>query len=353
MNKVMIAQFDGLASAEFIVLPKTPEIDANYLLKILTSADFVEFAIQKSKGDRPRVDFESIGDYEFSLPSPDEQQNLVTELNARIVKTQSALTEIEKARALIEKYKNSFIELAYTRSRTAFVDEPKVKLRSWKSRGTRANVSGGRDEVPIDFPEHWQYVHVGEIAELQAGYAFKSEWFGAEGYKLLRGTNIVPGGTRWDETVFLSFVRSKDYEQYSLQAGDILIAMDRPIISSGIKVTKLSDADLPALLVQRVGRFKLVDGIVQDYLYWFLQSRHFIDHITDKATGTQLPHISQNDIESAKIPLPSTCEQLEICEYLRKSMSAVEILDVETSKSAKRIKFLESSLVQRYFSEPD
>src|SRR5690606_33796124 len=105
--------------------------------------------------------------------------------------------------------------------------------------------------------------------------------------------------TRWTDTVHLPEERVPEFNEYLLHAGDVVIAMDRPVISTGLKIARLQASDLPALLLQRVGRFLLEGSISQDFAFVFLQSPYFLRHIGVQATGTQLPHISANDIESA------------------------------------------------------
>jgi type I restriction enzyme, S subunit len=149
--------------------------------------------------------------------------------------------------------------------------------------------------------------------------------------RLLRGTNIVPGGTRWDDVVFLPSVEANKYAEYDLADGDIVIAMDRPLISTGLKIARLAPADLPALLLQRVGRFRVNESTSPEYLYAFLNSHLFIAHIGGQATGTQLPHISATDVQTAPLPLPPLDQQRCIVKKIEaltaKSRQAKDALD--------------------------
>ena len=78
---------------------------------------------------------------------------------------------------------------------------------------------------------------IGSAAKLQSGYAFKSESFKTNGIRLLRNANILPGKVYWDEAVFLNEADGSKYPCYALNDGDVLISLDRPIISSGINPT--------------------------------------------------------------------------------------------------------------------
>lgn len=180
-------------------------------------------------------------------------------------------------------------------------------------------------------PSTWVTCPIGEVAKLQAGYAFKSAWFVGNGIRLLRGTNIEPGRTRWNDVVSLGAEQALEFQNFMLRDGDIVIAMDRPLISSGLKVAVLNRQDVPSLLLQRVGRFLCSPGIDPQFLYCYLNSPLFVRHIDAQATGTQLPHISATDIETAPLPLPPFGEQQRIATRLgaiqARSRRAREALD--------------------------
>jgi type I restriction enzyme S subunit len=80
LNKVVRPEFDGLASAEFIVFPESPALDPDFLLKRITSSDFVQFACSQYEGDRPRVKFDQLGKFVIEVPPRAEQTRIVAKL---------------------------------------------------------------------------------------------------------------------------------------------------------------------------------------------------------------------------------------------------------------------------------
>lgn len=158
---------------------------------------------------------------------------------------------------------------------------------------------------------------IGAVAKLQSGYAFKSDEFKTEGVRLLRNANILPGRVYWDDVVFLSEGGADRYPSYVLNDGDVLISLDRPIISSGIKVARVRAGDLPALLVQRVGRFSInPEELEADYLYAYLQTDRFISEISGHEQSVGVPHISPSQVEAIEIPLPELAVQKELAKRL-------------------------------------
>jgi type I restriction enzyme S subunit len=187
-----------------------------------------------------------------------------------------------------------------------------AQVRSLKNKALEAAVCG---------LENWQ--PIGSVARVQSGYAFKSETFKSTGVRLLRNTNILPGRVYWDDTVYVTEADAHRFSAYELNAGDILISLDRPIISTGVKVARIADADLPALLLQRVGRFLLDSERVDPaYLFAFLQTNHFIAEISGHEQSLGVPHISPAQIEAVEIPLPDLPAQQHLSQRLTEITAA-------------------------------
>lgn len=177
-------------------------------------------------------------------------------------------------------------------------------------------------DAAFDRFSDWQ--PIGAVAKAQSGYAFKSEDFKTAGVRLLRNTNILPGRVYWDDAVYLDESEIARYPSYVLEEGDILISLDRPLISSGLKVVRVSAADLPSLLLQRVGRFLLKPGAVDpDFLYAFLQSSRFINAISGHDQSLGVPHISPGQVESVELPLLSIDGQKQVASRLKSQLAEV------------------------------
>ena len=109
-----------------------------------------------------------------------------------------------------------------------------------------------------------------------------------------------------------------------MQKDDIVIAMDRPFVGDGFKVSRITDDDLPSLLLQRVARLRPSTELSIDYLWAFLQSKVYQNHLQKNQQGTQLPHISKFDIEGAIIPLRTKDEQKALSEQFKSFATAIE-----------------------------
>ncbi len=183
------------------------------------------------------------------------------------------------------------------------------------------------------------------VASVQNGYAFKSEWFQTSGIRLLRNVNVGHGSADWTSQVCLPESMVEEYSRFSLVEGDVVVSLDRPFISTGTKVAVIREKDLPCLLLQRVGRFKLEkERIDAEYLYFWVQSPAFSLQI-DPGRSNGVPHVSSKQIESAEIVLPTLDEQRRIVAELSRLMRVcTELESALAAAQHQRSRLLESLL---------
>jgi type I restriction enzyme, S subunit len=188
-------------------------------------------------------------------------------------------------------------------------------------------------------------VELRQLAKLQNGYAFKSEWFVSSGTRLLRNANVGHGRIRWDDAVYLSRARTEEFERFELVEGDIVLSLDRPFITTGVKVAQVTASDLPCLLLQRVGRF-VFDRACLDprYLYLWVCSPHFVKQI-DPGRSNGVPHVSSKEVESAAICVPPLPEQHRIVAKVEELMAVCDELErTLTTTQTHRARLLEAVL---------
>lgn len=206
-------------------------------------------------------------------------------------------------------------------------------------------------------PEGWKFVALGECIDLLTGFAFSSTDYvqpAGETIRLLRGDNITPSGLRWSDAKNYPKAKIEDLLRYQMEEGDIVIALDRPIVGAGLKCCTVASHDLPCLLVQRVARLRAKEGIHQAYLAQQVLASRFIAHLLNQKTETAVPHISPNDIKNHTIAIPPPVEQKRIADILQTWSDAIATTETLLANSRRQKQALMSGLLSgnRRFDSP-
>jgi type I restriction enzyme, S subunit len=198
---------------------------------------------------------------------------------------------------------------------------------------------------PVTNPKGWEIGQLQDIAEFQTGYPFSSSDYieHGEGIKLCRGANVLPNHIDWKDLALWPKSRVKEVSEFNLQVGDVVVAMDRPWISSGFKIAQIQDVDLPALLVQRVARLRGTNGFLNSFIFELL--KHPIFTRQCKPTETTIPHISPRDIKTFSFPIPPLALQQEFADRI----GAIEALKAQHRESLAKMDTLFASLQHRAF----
>ena len=181
------------------------------------------------------------------------------------------------------------------------------------------------DEIPFDIPESWEWVRFENAVDMLSGFAFKSSDFVPDGEcRLLRGINLGVDEVRWDDTVYVNNIPDK-LSIYQLKKGDVLLGLDRPWISNGIRVAVFDGLD-NTYLVQRVLRIREIGVLSCEYVALILRSSLLSTTVQGQTTGISVPHISPKQVGSIAVPVPSVEEQKRIVEKVKLLCAEVDSL---------------------------
>jgi type I restriction enzyme S subunit len=294
-------------------------------------------------------------DIPLPLPPLAEQDRIL----AKVVEMMSLCDKLEAARAKRETTRDGLAAATLARlnasdsntfrddARFALDALPAITARADQIKQFRATILNlavrGKLSEGV-WPE--KPTKLGDVASVQNGYAFKSGWFSKSGTRLLRNANVGHGTLNWDEEVRLPEARVPEYERFRLKEGDIVLSLDRPFIATGTKVARVTVMDLPALLLQRVGRFVLTPALYSDYLYLWINSRHFSEQI-DPGRSKGVPHISSKQVEATHLFLPPPVEQHRLVAKVDEMMSLCDRLSASlTTGEETRRRLLDALLAE-------
>ena len=186
-------------------------------------------------------------------------------------------------------------------------------------------------------------VEIGEFVEAVSGPAFESARFTDDpsDVPLIKGENIAQGHIAWEKSRYWPAEEAEEYERFGLDAGDIVLAMDRPWVTAGLKWACMKPHDPSCLLVQRVARLRAKPGLRQDFLAYVIGSSAFSDYVRNIMGGTNVPHISGAQIKAYKFRLLGESEQSAIA-------STLSAYDDLIENNRRRIALLEKAALLLY-----
>lgn len=323
LNKVAIAPLDAYASGEFIVFRSNASVDARFLKWRLTASDFVEFACSLNSGDRPRVKWPQMANFEFALPPLEEQRHIALAL-------EDHLSRIDAGDRLLRS--------AQTRAATLGGAVAEQLLRS-----------GQFEAIPLS-----HLLKPGSSGRLvDQGWSPQCERFPARttgDWGVLKTTAIQFGGFVESENKQLPS-RLEPRPRIEVHSGDLLMTRAGPRARCGVSC--LVRSTRPRLMLSdKMYRLRPdVEAIDPEYLSLFLSSpsaRRTLDNLKTgiSDSGVNLTH---DRLLTLMIPVPDRPLQSELVKQVEMVSSQAVRLRQAGDSLATRASGLRRSLLAAAF----
>ena len=303
--------------ASVLWLKKTAEVNSEFINYWLKSDEFFG---QLDRGNGATVDtlsIQKLQSLDINLPALPEQRRIVAILD-------DAFERIATAKANAERNLKSSRELLTDHSDRLF--------------------TGGVSD--------WSELPLEAVASIKNGFAFKSADFTSSvGVKCIKITNVGVG--EFVQTVgdLLPLDFSDKYAAFEARKGNIVLALTRAIIATGLKVAVVPDGYDKALVNQRVAAIApSPDRVSAEFLSTYLSTRRVREYVEDRVITLMQPNLSILDLRSLPVPVPNMSIQRRLLQSL-----AILRQEVETAVSIYRRKIaaldeLKKSLLHQAFS---
>jgi type I restriction enzyme S subunit len=193
---------------------------------------------------------------------------------------------------------------------------------------------------------------LGEIAQIQNGYAFKSSEFAEKGVPIIKIKNIVPPIVVLDEVQFYNNDITTKLEKFVVKKKDFLISM------TGSTVNQMASAvgkmarygfSKPSLMNQRVAKiYSTSDKVIDDYLFYYLNRFDVQFDLASSASGSaNQANISPEQLKSYLVKVPDIETQKGIVEILSSLDDKIEL----NNKINKELESLAQLLFKRWFMD--
>ena len=277
-DKVSIALLKGedcIISSSYVPFEvyKPDELLPEYLMLWFMRPEFDRYARFMSNGSAREVfDWDCMCGVELPIPSLPEQRKIVHDY-------QVIMNRIE----LLRKMNDNLTEQC--------------------SVDYNLMLNGYRTESE-ELPDGWNKGSIGSYCDVKSGFAFKSNWWTTEGYKVIKIANIVNNSIDLDSCDCVIAEHANKANNFYVQSGDILIAM------TGATTGKIGMVPLcsePIVVNQRVGKFFLGDNPIEKapFLLATLLYSRVIRHLQpDGTAGSAQDNLSADNIKDVAIVLP-------------------------------------------------
>ena len=385
LNKVVQPDFDGIASAEFIVFQGNSLIDPSFLRYRLNAKDFVSFASHLNEGDRPRVNFDQIGTFNVAAPPPNEQHRIVEKIEALFAEIDKGVESLKAAKASLDHYRKSLLKAAFEGRLTADwrarnpdkLEDPQnllTRIRkereanyrnalaeweqaiaSWKESGEegkkpakpkRPKSCALRSSEYLNVPATWTSDPLGQIAaEAVLGKMLDREKNQGKPRPYLGNINLRWGSFEIDQE---KLIPVEDYEvpRYAVRKGDL-------IICEGGEPGRCAvwDGEDDNFFIQKaLHRVRFTESYSPIFAYHFFKFTAVAGLLEKHYTGSTIKHLTGNALENVLLPICSPAEQTEIVRILDERLGAADALEADVNASLEYSGALRQSILKQAFS---
>lgn len=186
---------------------------------------------------------------------------------------------------------------------------------------------------------------IGKYIELQGGFAFKSSDFQESGIPLIRISNITTNGLKISGAIRLPLIYQNELRCFLASENDSIIAMSGATTG---KCCIIKKSDLPCLINQRVGRFKILNEKEVDkrFVFYVITSEKFQNELFKDAIGGAQPNISPKQIERIRWEFPNYKSQ----KYISNILLSIDIIIEKTKFSIDKYKAIKQGMLHDLFT---
>lgn len=347
----------------------TDMVDIEWFFYFTHSFDFMQICKESSTGTTHRkyLNEKIFLGHKIYLPNKSVQSEMVKKYKEASIKGNILDSEIQTQKQLISQLKQAILQEAIqgkltqewreqnpnTEPASKLLERIKAEkeqlIKDKKIRKEKPLPPITEDEIPFDIPESWSWCRLGSVSLYLNGKGFESSDFQKnKGIKCIKITNAGVGEViPTDDTLPLNF--KEKYSAYLVYENDIVIALTRPYIADGLKVSLCPKEYNESLLNQRVAVIKGL-FVKNKYIYKYLRTNFVLKGYKDEFDSKgQQPNLKTEHITNLLFPLPPFEEQKAIVEKVETLMQKCNALEEEITQSEEHANMLMQSVLKEAF----
>jgi type I restriction enzyme S subunit len=305
-RKVAVADFSGVCSGDIYVLEtKDSKVLLPELLPFICQTDaFFDHAVGTSAGSlSPRTNWSSLAEFQFSLPSIQDQPACVETLRSAAAHAASFEHLAGTNRALMKSAIMDFF---------------------------------GREDIA------WTWEPIGSVGDVQLGQQKHPKYeAGIAPKPYLRVVNIGDGDLVLDDVKSMDFV-GRDFTKHRLQPGDVLVTEGDLVSAFNVGRAAIFRGEIEDCCVQKsLIRFRPRPGIQSEYVLAAFRFLRYAGHFAQAASTTTVSHLVANKFERVLMPIAPPEYRQDLIGLLSDIAGSQERVDQKAQKAAELKQSLE------------
>lgn len=388
LNKVWVADREGLCSSEFIVFYQPDLVDPKFLAYRLNSSDFVAFANSLDTGDRPRVNYKQISVFNIPSISVENQERIVSKIEELFSELDNGIAALKTVREQLKVYRQAILKHAFEGKLTEQwreenqdklespqqllariqqerearyqqqLDKWKKAVKEWEAGGKEGKKPGkpnktrtavivrkNEHELLPELPLGWCWLRIGALCDV------------------VRGGSPRPAGDKRFYDGDIPFLKVADLTRteglyvsssmYTIKADGLPKTRSVPsntllISNSGATLGVPKICTIPATFNDGIAAFLGLDKRELKYHYYFWSSK--TAHLRAINQGAAQPNLNTDLIKDEAIPVCHPDEMAVVAERIEKIISTCDTFSFDIKRELSRVETLRQSILKKAFS---
>ncbi|ENB2053014.1 restriction endonuclease subunit S [Vibrio fluvialis] len=201
------------------------------------------------------------------------------------------------------------------------------------------------DEIPIDLPNGWTVVRLGELtSKLGSGSTPRGgkNAYTSEGIPFLRSQNVRNEGIKLDDIAYISEEIHQKMENTKVLPGDVLLNITGASLGrSTIFPSNLVEANVS----QHVTIIRLIESQMNQFIHLGILSPLVQQLVWGRQVGMAIEGLSKKVLEMFEFPIPPIAEQHRIVAKVDELMTLCDQLEQQTEASIEAHQMLVTTLL--------
>lgn len=280
-------------------------------------------------GTQLNLNTDTVGDISIGLPTPKEQDSIVSFLDHKIAKIDALIDKKQALLKLLEEKHVTLINKAVTKGLN-----PEVKMK----------FSG--IEWLGDIPVHWQVRRLKFLAKCQFSNVNKKTEDNETDVFLCNYTDVYKNNIINSKLDFMkATATAREIEKFILQKGDILITKDSESPNDIAVPAFVTEEFDNVLCGYHLAQIKPGPSILPEYMFRLFQAKKFNAQFQVSANGVTRFGLSTDAFNNAIIPVIPLNEQQEIVEYIRINCSKIDTIFCSIKQAIEKLTEYRSAII--------